>query len=187
MGTEKCPFCGQEIDSSAKKCFFCGAELNGESVHQRLEQLQTQDIQAARRIHKPFLLKVVVILILAGVIFFYDTSVRKHTSKVDSSAQSSTVKLKAKVTFPGLQFIILNNDSFDWKNVKFEITPDSMEGRFRLSVPIIISGETYTADATKFLNNEGIRFNPDKMEPRKFLILCDTPAGRSGSYMADLK
>lgn len=187
MGTEKCPFCGQEIDSSAKKCFFCGAELNDESVHQRLEQLQIQDIQAARRIHKPFLLKVIVILILAGVIFFYDTSVRKHTSKVDSSAKSSTVNLKVKVTCPGVQFIISNNDSFDWKNVKLEIMPDSIEERFRLSVPIIISGETYTADATKFLNNEGIRFNPDKMKPRKFWILCDTPAGRSGSYMADWK
>jgi hypothetical protein len=187
MGTEKCPFCGQEIDSSAKKCFFCGAELNDESVHQRLEQLQIQDIQAARRIHKPFLLKVIVILILAGVIFFYDTSGRKHTSKLDNPAQSLTVKLKAKVTFPGTQFIISNNDSFDWKNVKLEIIPDSMEERFRLSIPIIISGEKYTANATKFLNNEGIHFNPDKMKPRKFWILCDTPAGRSGSYMADWK
>ena len=163
MGTEKCPFCGQEIDSSAKKCFFCGAELNDESVHQRLEQLQIQDIQAARRIHKPFLLKVIVILILAGAIFFYDTSSRKHTSKVDNSAQSSTVKLKAKVTFPGAQFIISNNDSFDWKNIRLEIIPDSMEEHFRLSIPIIISGETYTADATKFLNNEGTRFNPDNI------------------------
>lgn len=187
MGTEKCPFCGQEIDSSAKRCFFCGAELNDESVHQRLEQLEIQDIQADRRVHKSFLLKVIVILIFVGVIFFYDTSGRKHISKVDSSAQSSTVKLKAKVTFPGVQFIISNNDSFDWKNVKLEIIPDSIEERYRLSTPIILSGETYTADATKFLNNKGIHFNPDKMKPRKFWILCDTPAGRSGSYMADWK
>jgi len=185
MGTEKCPFCGQEIDASAHRCFFCGAELNDKSVHNRLEQLHTQDVQAARRIHKPLLLKVVVILILAGVVFFYGTSGRKHISKVDSSAQNVIVKLKAKVAFQEVRFVISNNDSFDWKNVKLEIIPDSMEERFSLSIPIILSGETYTTDGTKFLNNEGVRFNPDKMRPRKFWILCDTPAGRSGSYVAN--
>lgn len=187
MGTEKCPFCGQEIDASAQRCFFCGEELNDKSVHHRLEQLHMQDIQAPRRIHKPLLLKVVVILILAGIVFFYGTSGRKHISKVDSSTQNAIVKLKAKVAFKKVQVIISNNDSFDWKNVKLEIIPDTIEGRFRMSIPIILSGETYTAEGTKFLNNEGVRFNPDKMGPRKFWILCDTPAGRSGSYMADWK
>ena len=110
MGPEKCPFCGQEIDSEATKCFFCGAELNEESVHKRLEQLHIQDIQAARRIHKPLLIKVIVILILAGVVFFYGTSGRKRISDVDSSGRSSTVKLKAKVIYPGARFIISNND-----------------------------------------------------------------------------
>ncbi|MHC4203357.1 MAG: hypothetical protein ACYSTT_01800 [Planctomycetota bacterium] len=187
MGTEKCPFCGQEIDAAAARCFFCGAELNEESVHKRLEQLHMQDIQAARRIHKPLLIKVFVILILAGVVFFYGTSGRKNISDVDSTGQSSTVKLNAKVTFPGARFIISNNDSFDWKNVKLQIIPESMAERFSLSVPIILSGETYTADAAKFLNNDEIRFNPDIMKPLKFWILCDTPTKGSGSYLADWK
>jgi len=187
MGTEKCPFCGQEIDAAAKRCFFCGAELNEESVHKRLEQLHIQDIQVARRSHKPLLIKIIVVVILTGVVFFYGTSSRKHISGVDSEAQSSTVKLKAKVTFPGARFIISNNDSFDWKNVKLEIIPESTAERFSLSVPIILSGETYTVDAIKFRNNDGIRFNLDKMKPLKFWILCDTPTGGSGSYMVDWK
>ena len=100
MGTEKCPFCGQEIDTAATRCFFCGAELNEESVHKRLEQLHVQDIQAARRIHKPLLIKVIVVLILVGVVFFYGTSGRKRISDVDITGQSSTVKLSAKVDRP---------------------------------------------------------------------------------------
>lgn len=185
MGTEKCPFCGQEIDATATRCFFCGAELNEESVHKRLEQLHIQDIKTARRIHKPLLIKVIVILILAGVVFFYGTSSKKHTSGIDISGRISTVKLNAKVTFPGARFIISNHDSFDWKNVKLEIIPESMEDRFSVRIPNILAGQTCTAEVAEFLNDDGIRFNPDKMKPQKLWILCDTPTRRSGSYLAD--
>ena len=184
MGTEKCPFCGQEIDAAAKRCFFCGAELNEESVHKRLEQLHVQDIQAARRIHKPLLIKVIVVVIFIGVVFFYGTSGRKHTSDVNTG-QSSTVKLNAKVVFSGAQFVISNNDSFDWKNVRMEIVPDSTKERFSLSVSTILSGETYTAEARKFIGSDGIHFSPDKTKSGNFRIFCDTINGGSGSYLTD--
>jgi hypothetical protein len=187
MGTEKCPFCGQEIDAAATRCFFCGAELNEKSIHKRLEQLHIQDIKAARRIHKPLLIKVIVILILAGVVFFYDTSSKKRTSDIDISGRTSTAKLSAKVAFSGARFIVSNNDSFDWKNVKLEIIAESMEDRFSLRMPNILAGQTYTADVAEFINDNGNRFNPDKMKPREFWILCDTPAGKGGSYRADWK
>jgi len=187
MGTEKCPFCGQEIDAAATRCFFCGAELSEESIHKRLEQLHMQDIRISRRARNHLLLKVVVILILACAVFFYGTSGRKHISDIGISGRPSTVKLSAKVTFPGAQFIVSNNDSFDWKNVKLEIIPESIDERFRLSIPIILSGETYTADSVKFFSNDGVRFDPDKMKPRKFWILCDTPTVGSGSYQTDWK
>lgn len=187
MGTEKCPFCGQEIDAAAKRCFFCGAELNGESIHKRLEQLHVQDIQAARKIHKPLLIKVIVIVIFAGVVFFYGTSSRKHMSDFDTTDQSSTVKLNAKVAFSGARFVVSNNDSFDWKNVKMEIVSDSIQERFSLSVSAILSGEAYTAEATKFISSDGIHFNPDKVKSGNFRILCDTPNRGSGSYLTDWK
>jgi hypothetical protein len=187
MGTEKCPFCGQEIDAAATKCFFCGAELSEESVHKRLEQLQMQDLRVARRTSNHFLIKVLVILIFVGVIFFYGTSGTRRISEIGVSGRTSTVKLRAKVTFQEARFIVYNNDSFDWKNVKLEIITPSVEGRFGLNVPIILSGETYKAEAVKFLNEDGIRFDPDEMEPREFWILCDTSIEASGSYLTDWK
>jgi hypothetical protein len=187
MGTEKCPFCGQEIDTAATRCFFCEAELNEESIHKRLEQLHVQDIKADRRIHNPLLIKVIVILILAGLVFFYGTSSKKRTSGVDISRRTSTAKLSAKVAFAGARFIVANNDSFDWKNVKLEIIPESMDDRFSLRIPNILAGQTYTADVAEFLNDDGIRFNPDKTKPLEFWILCDTPTRKSGAYLADWK
>ena len=187
MGTEKCPFCGQEIDSAATKCFFCGAELNEESVHKRLEQLHIKDIQVARRARNPLLIKVVVVLILGGVVFFYGTSGRKRIFDTGSSGRTSTVKLNAEVTYPGARFIISNNDSFDWKNVKLETISETMEDRFSLRVPNILAGETYTAAAAEFLKDDGTRFNPYTMKPKKFWILCDTPTRENGSYLAGLE
>ncbi len=187
MGTEKCPFCGQEIDVAATRCFFCGAELNEESVHKRLEQLHIQDERVARKIRNPLLIKVIALIILAGVVFFYGTSGRKRKSDVDSSGRSSAVKLNANVICPGESFIISNNDSFDWTNIKLEIISGTAEECFSLSIPNILAGDTYTAAAAEFLKDDGTRFNPYTMKPQKFCILCDTPAKENGSYMVVLK
>lgn len=185
MGTEKCPFCGQEIDAAATRCFFCGAELNKESVHKRLEQLHIQDLQTVRKLHKPLLMKFIAILILAGVLFFYGTS--KRTSNIEILNRSSTVKLSAEVTLSGTGFMISNNDSFDWKNVRLEIIPESLKDRFSLRIQNIIAGKTYKADTSAFVNDVGIRFNTDKMKPKEFWILCDTPIIAGGYYRADWK
>jgi len=187
MGTEKCPFCSQEIDTEAAKCFFCGADLSEDSIHQRLEQLHNQDVQSAQRTHKSLFIKVIVILILTCVVFFYGTSSRKRVSDIGVPGRPSTVRLKARVAFPGTQFIVSNKDPFDWKNVKLEIIPDSIIESFKLSVPIILSGETYTAEAFKFRNNDGTTFDPDKMKPRIFRILCDTSTGGGGSYQTNCR
>jgi hypothetical protein len=187
MGTEKCPFCGQEIDAAATRCFFCGAELNEESVHKRLEQLYKQDARPARRIRNPIVAVIIVVIILIYFVFFYDTPGKKAIPVINNPYQSSIVILKAKVTFPGERFLISNNDSFDWSNVKLEIMPESTEDHFCLRVPIIPSGETYTAAAAEFSKEDGIRFNPYKMKPKKFWILCETPNKESGSYQASWK
>jgi hypothetical protein len=187
MGTEKCPFCGQEIDAAAIRCFFCGADLSEESVHKRLEQLHQQDARAARRIRSPIIVGIIVIIMLMSIVFFSDTSGRKRVSVVDDQKQSSTVRLNAKVTYPGARFIISNNDSFDWINVKLEFVPDSTEDRFSLKVPSISAGETYTAAAAEFSKKDGTRFNPYETKPRKFWIICDTPTKQSGSYQASWK
>jgi hypothetical protein len=187
MGTEKCPFCGQEIDAAATRCFFCGAELNAESVHKRLEQLHIQDAHLARRIRRPVVAGIFIVIILISIVFFTTRPARRHISATDDTDNSSTVRLRAKVTFPEARFIVSNNDSFDWKNVKLEIMPESTEERFSLKVPNISAGETYTAAAAEFSRDDGTRFNPYTMRPKEFWILCDTPANKRGSYQAVLK
>jgi hypothetical protein len=187
MGIEKCPFCGQEIDSAATKCFFCGAELSEESIHKRLEELHEQDAQLARGIRKPVVAGIIVVIILIYIIFFYDTSGKKRIPVINNPSQSSTVRLKAKVTFPGERFVISNNDSFDWSNVRLEIMPESTEDCFSLRVPVISAGETYMAAAAEFSKEDGTRFNPYKMKPKKFRIQCKTPSNENGSYQAGWK
>lgn len=187
MGTEKCPFCGQEIDAAATKCFFCGAVLDEKSVHNRLEQLHDQDIRSSRRIHKHHLVKAIVILILATIVLFYGKSGRKHSSDTGSSPQPSAVNLNAKVDYRGEVFIISNNDSFEWKNVNLEIVPESKEDRFRLRITNISAGESYSAKVTEFLNDAGIRFNPDKIKMGEFWIKCDTSTGNGSYYLAEIQ
>jgi hypothetical protein len=187
MAIEKCPFCGQEIDSAAIRCFFCGAELSEESVHKRLEQLHEQDIRLAHGIRKPVAAGIIVVIILIYIIFFYDISGKKRMPVIDNPSQRLTVRLKAKVTFHGERFVIYNNDLFDWSNVRFEIMPESTEDRFGLRVPTISAGQTYTAAAAEFFKEDGTCFNPYKMKPKKFRIQCETPTKESGSYQASLK
>jgi hypothetical protein len=187
MGTEKCPFCGQEVDAAATRCFFCGAELNEESVHKRLEQLHKQDARLDRRIHRPVAAGVIFVIVMISILFFYEMSGKRRISAIDNTDKSSMVRLRAEVTFPGARFIITNNDSFDWKNVKLEIMPESTKEWFSLRVPNISAGQTYTAAATKFSKEDGARFNPNILRPKEFWILCDTPTSKRGSYQVTCK
>ncbi len=105
MATEKCPFCGQEIDVTATKCFYCEAELNKESVHNRLEQLHDQDIRTARRSHKSLFIKVAVVLILIGIVFFYVIRTNYAEPKIIAVRNSSKINLSVvsliEVSKPG--------------------------------------------------------------------------------------
>jgi hypothetical protein len=185
MGTEKCPFCGQEIDAEAAKCFFCGAKLDEESVERRLEQLHLQeDRRSARKVHIPVALGVVVAVILTYLVLFHGAPAKKPSPAVHRPPESPTVHLNAKVTFAGARFVISNNDSFDWENVKLEITSAALGEPFGLNVPRIPAGETHTVDAAEFCSKDGTPFNSFSMKLRRFRIRCDTPDRQSGSYLA---
>lgn len=184
MGTEKCPFCGQEIDTEATRCFFCGARLDEDSVEKRLGQLYArEDRRFTRRIGKPVVLEVIVVLILTYVVLFHGEPAGRRSSVVSGPPGSSTVRLNAKVTFAGAQLIISNNDSFDWENVIMEISSGIFGESFGLNVPKISAGQTCAVEAAEFRRKDGIRFDPGSTRPQKFWIRCDTPGKESGSYM----
>lgn len=184
MGTEKCPFCGQEIDAEATRCFFCGARLDENEVEKRLEQLYTREYRRfTRRVGKPVALEVIVVLILTYIVLFHGEPAGKHSSSVIGTPLSSAVRLNAKVTFAGAQLIISNNDSFDWENVKLEISSGVFGESFGLSIPKISAGETYVSEAAEFRRKDGSHFDPVSTRPQKFWIRCYTPGKESGSYM----
>lgn len=179
MGSENCPFCGQEIDTEATKCFFCGAGLDEESVDKRLEQLQQEDNKkTAHKIKCPLVLKVTVVGILICIAIFSSKSLRK------SKSIESIVSLKAKVTFTGTQFVISNNDSFDWTDVELQVISDTISGDFSHRVPKIDAGKTHTIRAAEFTEKNGACFDPYSMKPKRFRIWCDTPTKETRSYYA---
>jgi len=188
MGTEKCPFCGQEIDAEATRCFFCGAKLDEGSVEKRLEQLYIQeDRRLIRGVDNPVVPKVVAVLILIYVVLFHGEPAGERSSAVIGPPGSSTVRLNAKVTFAGAQLIISNNDSFDWESVKLEISSGVFGESFGLSVPKISAGQTYAVEAAEFRRKDGARFDPASTRPQKLWIRCDTPEKENGSYVAGWK
>lgn len=188
MGPEKCPFCGQEIDTEAAKCFFCGAELDEASVEKRIEQLEREDSKKpALKTKCPLVLQLIVFFILIFVALFSGTSKRKPESLEAGTSEQSAVRLNAKVTPSGSQFTIVNNDSFDWTNVELQIISKTAGSNFILNVPKIPSGETYTLRAAEFTMKDGTRFNPYTMKPDRFWIWCETPNTEKGSYVAGFK
>ncbi len=187
MGPEKCLFCGQEIDSEATKCFFCGAELDEDSIAKRLEQLQIEDSKATvEKVKCPFGLQVIVFVLIC-IALFSGKSVRKSGLSKAGPPEGSEIRLNAKVTFTGAQFVIYNNDTFDWTNVDFRLTLEDAGDNFNLSVPIIPAGKKRIVRASEFISKNGSRFNPYTMKPKRFLVWCEAQDRKNGTYFAGWK
>jgi hypothetical protein len=185
MGPEKCPFCGQQIDTEAAKCFFCGEELDEASIERRLEQLSIEEHNKPDlKVKCPFALQVIVILILICIALLSSTSIQKPISTEPRFSPDSTVRLNTRVTFTGSKFIISNNDPFDWINVEFQITSEDYGENFSFKVTEIPAGQMYSVRAAEFAMKDGTNFNPYKMKPKRFQIWCDTPTRENGSYFA---
>jgi len=85
--------------------------------------------------------------------------------------------LNAFVQLSGARFIITNMDSYDWRNVKMEVSGGSPSGGHTLDRPALRAGEVYTVEAIQFLDPAGNSFNPYQTRPRRFSICADTPNG----------
>lgn len=97
----------------------------------------------------------------------------------DDDGESSTVDLNASVSFTGTQFVIKNNDSFDYNNAKLELNGDYVLKGYNLK-----AGETYTVGMLQFADKKGNRFTA-LQKPQKFSIWCDLSSGKNGFYYAE--
>ena len=120
-------------------------------------------------------LSLIVIIVVIGIFAGWFSSGDETKSTSSTSTSSSTYDLKASVRFTGTQFIITNNDNFDWTNVKFEVNSGILKSGFVLRIDRLRSGETYTAGAMQFAKGDGTRFNPISLKTQNFYIWCDTP------------
>ena len=113
-----------------------------------------------------FLLLVVVIV---SVTFLAD---RENAKTETKSEQTQGRTLKAAVNFDGSQFIIRNNDSFDWTNVRFKLNSGIIRDGYTLKVNRIEAKTTYRVGALQFSESDGTRFNPFTMKPKTIFIFA---------------
>jgi len=96
--------------------------------------------------------------------------------------RSDSEELKATVRFTGTQFVITNNDAFDWTDLKMEINSGLISSGYVLRVDRMSAGETYTVGALQFAKSDGTRFNPFTTKPQNLSIWADTPHGKCFWY-----
>ncbi len=97
----------------------------------------------------------------------------KQLAKRKSKSMRKMRSLKASIGFDGTQFMIVNNDHYDWTTVKMEINAGIIRGGYKLRVSIIAAGETYYVNARRFTKRDGTMFNPLTTRPMGFDIYCD--------------
>ena len=94
------------------------------------------------------------------------------------SGWESVPDLKASVRFTGTQFIITNNDTYDWKNCKVEVN-----GEYKIKNKSFSAGQSYTVGAMQFVDSDGKKFNPITHKAQDIFFWCDNEQGKRASYL----
>jgi hypothetical protein len=121
-----------------------------------------------------------ILIILVVIVVIYNAV--KPSKPVSTEPQKPLFyELNASVHFDGAQYIISNNDDFDWTNVKLEVNAGLLKGGYVYNVAILKKQQTYTIGSMQFAKGDGTRFNPYTMKAINIDIWCDTPKGK-GAY-----
>ena len=193
----KCPQCDFENEEGSKFCKNCNAplskqdyskdnpyikknideidEIEEEKIRKKIEIEKDKKIRTGAKTKITVLVLLIVLATIAGFFIFkpYINQIKEATD------------LDASVRFTGTQFIIVNNNNFDWLNVKIEVNGSPSKGGFSLKTDSIKAGETYTVGALLFAKEDGTRFNPFIYKPQKFDIYCNTLKGLKSSWGGD--
>jgi len=120
-------------------------------------------------------------LVVIAIIVIYSIISSTKSGSKSSTPSPQDIHLNASVSFTGTQFIIQNNDSFNWTGVKLEINSGLIRSGYSLNVALIEAAQTYTVGALQFAKSDGTRFNPFSMKPQGIFISASTPRG-TGYY-----
>ena len=92
-------------------------------------------------------------------------------------SDSDSKSLKASVSFTGTQFVIQNNDAFDYPNARITIN-----NNYSLNATLS-AGETYTVGMMQFSDKNGNRFTANQ-KPLNVSISSRLDDGSHGFYSA---
>jgi hypothetical protein len=96
------------------------------------------------------------------------------------------VALPATVRSTGTQFIVTNDTSQPWQDVRFAIIGANSE-EYDFELPELAPGQSAHAPAIRFTTSKGGRFNPQRALPRTFIVTAEIGAGGpTGVYAARL-
>ena len=137
-----------------------------------------------RLFYKVIIPGIVVLFIPVAIIVFLVTNVFSEKSTPNESTYISApavndyIELNANVIFSGTQFLISNNDKFDYNEIKMKVND-----KYVLNVPNLKAGEVYTVGLMQFADDDGNRFTV-LQKPQEFFISCKTEGGKDCFYGA---
>lgn len=88
----------------------------------------------------------------------------------------SAIDLNASIRFDGSQFHIVNQDSFNWTDVRLKINDT-----YAYNIGVMPPGE-YTIGCMQFSKDDGTRFNPFGMKVNNISIYCDVNERQNGFW-----
>lgn len=101
----------------------------------------------------------------------------KQGAAGSGSGETPARDIKGSGLVEGGSIVITNKDSFDWKNVKIEVTAGSKGTVYRCDLPSVGAMSYVTLEGSRFADSKDLSLNPAADKPTKLVIRCDTPDG----------
>jgi len=119
---------------------------------------------------------IIGIVLVVAVIFYIVDAINPS-----SEQPTGDIEIHAGVVVRTTEFVVRNQDPFDWENVSLEVNDV-----YRCQVPLIGGQETEFIPVSDFVKADGTRLDLATTKPSRFFIWCDAPGGK-GSWLGNLK